>query len=178
MIEEERQCTTFISTQSVCCCAPLKIEDAEEVFEWVRDERVARYMVYTTYTDIEQVRAWLASLEQDTGTYNFGFERIADGRLIGSGDIGGNPRKGSWGFGYNFRYDCWGVGYATEAVQAMINYARVNFGARKFASSHCKPNLASGNVMKKCGLHFVGYGMFQKLDGSAQMRSMEYEGEL
>lgn len=35
---------------------PLKIADAEDVFEWVRDERVSRYMVYTTYTNIEQVR--------------------------------------------------------------------------------------------------------------------------
>lgn len=157
---------------------PLKIDDAEDVFEWVSDERVSRYMVYTTYTDIEQVRKWLAFVEQDTSTYNFGFERISDGKLIGSGDIGFNSLKGCWKFGYNFRYDCWGMGYATEAVKAMINYAYTNFGARKFASSHCEPNLASGNVMKKCGLHFVGYGEFQKLDGSIQMRSMEYEGEI
>ena len=32
---------------------PLKITDAEDVFEWVSDERVSRYMVYTTYTNIE-----------------------------------------------------------------------------------------------------------------------------
>lgn len=156
---------------------PLKIADAEEVFAWVGDERVARYMCYTTYTDIEQVREWLAFVEKDTSTYLFGFERILDGRLIGSGDIGWNPAKGCWGFGYNLRYDCWGMGYATEAVKAMMDYARANFGARKFASSHCEPNLASGNVMKKCGLHFVGYGTFQKLDGSMRTRSMEYEGE-
>ena len=47
---------------------PLKIDDAEDVFEWVSDERVSRYMVYTTYTDIEQVRKWLAFVEQDTST--------------------------------------------------------------------------------------------------------------
>ena len=90
---------------------PLKIADAEDVFEWVSDERVSRYMVYTTYTDIEQVRKWLAFVEQDTSTYNFGFERISDGKLIGSGDIGFNSLKGCWKFGYNFRYDCWGMGY-------------------------------------------------------------------
>lgn len=157
---------------------PLTVSDAEEVFEWVSDERVSRYMVYNTYTDIEQVKKWLAFVEQDMSTYNFGYERISDGKLIGSGDIGFNPEKGSWGFGYNFRYDCWGMGYATEAVKAMINYVCTNFDAHKFASSHCEPNLASGNVMKKCGLHFVGYGKFQKLDGSMQMRSMEYEGDL
>lgn len=155
---------------------PLTVDDAQDVFEWVSDERVARYMVYTTYTDIEQVKAWLTFASQDTATYNFGFERLFDGKLIGSGDIGPYRKHGGWGFGYNFRYDCWGMGYATEATKAMINYAYENFGARKFASSHCEPNLASGNVMKKCGLHFVGYGEFQKLDGSSKMRSMEYEG--
>lgn len=157
---------------------PLKVDDAEEVFEWVSDERVSKYMVYTTYTDIEQVREWLAFAEKEATTYHFGFERISDGKLIGSGDIGFDSHKGCWVFGYNFRYDCWGMGYATEAALAMIDYARTNFGAYKFASSHCEPNFASGNVMKKCGLHFVGYGKFQKLDGSVQMRSMEYEGEL
>lgn len=155
---------------------PLTAADANDVFEWVSDERVARYMVYNTYTDIEQVKEWLAFICQDTSTYNFGFERISDGKLIGSGDIGLNEKSGYWGFGYNLRYDCWGTGYATEAAEAMINYVNKNFGAKKFASSHCEPNLASGNVMKKCGLQFVGYGEFQKLDGSCKMRSMEYEG--
>ena len=45
---------------------PLKIADAEDVFEWVSDERVSRYMVYNTYTNIEQVRKWLAFVENDT----------------------------------------------------------------------------------------------------------------
>ena len=157
---------------------PLTVADAEEVFEWVSDDRVSKYMVYNTYTDIEQVRGWLSYVEKSTETYNFGFQRLSDGKLIGSGDIGLDKAKGSWGFGYNFRYDCWGMGYATEAAKAMMQYAYEHFGARKFAASHCEPNIASGNVMKKCGLHFVGYGEFQKLDGSCKMRSMEYEGEL
>lgn len=157
---------------------PLRAADAEDVFEWVSDERVSRYMVYNTYTELEQVHKWLAFVQEDPGTYYFGFERLLDGKLIGSGDIGFNAEKDAWGFGYNFRYDCWGVGYATEAVRAMMDYVYTNFNARKFASSHCEPNTASGNVMKKCGLHFVGYGTFRKLDGSMKMRSMEYEGEI
>jgi len=155
---------------------PLTLADANDVFEWVSDERVTKYMNYITYTDIEQVKEWLASVRQSTGAYNLGFERISDGKLIGSGDIRPNQEPGCWGFGCNLRYDCWRMGYATEAVEAMLNYASEHFGAKKFTSSHCEPNLASGSVMKKCGLHFVGYGEFQKLDGSCKMRSMEYEG--
>jgi len=157
---------------------PLTVADANEVFEWVSDERVSRYMVYTTYTNIEQVSEWLAFVEKDTSTYNFGFERFSDGKLIGSGDIGPARKNGYWVFGYNLRYDCWGNGYATEAAKAMIEYARNNFGATHFASSHAEPNLASGHVMQKCGLRFVGCGEFKKLDGSCKMKSMDYEGEI
>lgn len=156
---------------------PLAVADANDVFEWVSDERVSRYMVYTTYTSVEDVKKWLAFVEKDTSTYHFGFERLSDGKLIGSGDVGPGRKNGYWGFGYNLRYDCWGNGYATEAVKAMIRYARNNFGATHFVSSHAEPNAASGHVMEKCGLHFVGYGEFQKLDGSCKMKSMEYEAE-
>lgn len=158
---------------------PLTVSDAKAVFEWVSDERVSKYMVYNTYESAEQVAEWLKQVEADTEEYHFGFVRKTDGKLIGSGSIGPDAKgNGFWGFGYNFRYDCWGNGYATEAAKAMIKYAHDNFRVRKFASSHVEPNKASGRVMGKCGLHFVGYGEFQKLDGSCRMRSMEYEMEL
>ncbi len=67
---------------------PLVVADADEVFGWVSDERVSHYMVYTTYTNIEEVKEWLTFVEKDKSTYNFGFERLLDGKLIGSGDIG------------------------------------------------------------------------------------------
>lgn len=158
---------------------PLTVADAEEVYEWVSDDRVSKYMVYNTYKSVEQVIEWLKYIETVTNEYNFGFVRKADGRLIGSGSISPDAKgNGFWGFGYNFRYDCWGNGYATEATKAMMKYVYDNFGVRKFASSHVEANKASGKVMEKCGLHFVGYGEFHKLDGSCKMRSMEYEGEI
>lgn len=156
---------------------PLTVADATDMFEWTGDERVSKYMPYHTYTSVGQVEKWLAYVEQDDSTSHFGFERLSDGKLIGSGDIGINQNTGYWEFGYNFRYDCWGMGYATEAAKAMIEFARSRFGASKFAANHCEPNLASGRVIEKCGLHFVRYGEFQKFDGTGKMRSMEYESE-
>ncbi|MCM1334237.1 MAG: GNAT family N-acetyltransferase, partial [Bacteroides sp.] len=98
--------------------------------------------------------------------------------LIGSGSIGSDiNRKNFWGFGYNFRKDCWGNGYATEATKAMMKFAYENFSIAKFSSSHVERNKASGRVMEKCGLRFVKYGEFKKLDGTCKMRSMEYEGD-
>ena len=157
---------------------PLTVEDSEAVFEWVGDERVARYMCYNTYTNVEDVRKWILSMEDDTQEYLFGLELLSNGKLVGSASIGPDRKAGFWGFGYNLRFDEWGKGYATEAVKAMMMFAHDNFGITKFACSHAEPNSASGNVITKCGLHFVGYGEFEKLDGSCKMRSMEYECEL
>ena len=155
---------------------PLTLEDADAVWKWVSDERVARYMIYPTYTDKEKLIEWLQSIQKFDGEYLFGYERLSDGELIGSGSIGPDKKEGFWGFGYNIRYDCWGLGYATEAAKAMIDFAKKVFGITHFRSQHAEPNAASGHVMEKCGLHFVGYGEFKKLDGSCTMRSKVYEG--
>ncbi|MBP5654865.1 MAG: GNAT family N-acetyltransferase [Clostridiales bacterium] len=155
----------------------LTADDCDDIYKWVSDEDVTRYMVYNTYTSKEPLTGWVKSLD-DTPDYHFGFVIKDTGELIGSGSIG--PHKGDperWGLGYNLRKDRWGMGYATEAAGAMIRFARNEFGIRKFASSHVEQNKASGHVMEKCGLHFVRYGQFQKLDGTCKMRSMEYEGE-
>ena len=157
---------------------PLTVADVDAVWLWASDERVARYMVYPTYTDREKLCEWLRSVEASDDTYEFGFVRLSDGELIGSGSIGPDRKVGFWGFGYNLRHDCWGMGYATEAAKAMIDFAKTTFGITRFCSSHVEPNRASGHVMEKCGLRFVGYGEFEKLDGTCQARSMEYEGTL
>lgn len=49
---------------------PLVVADADEVFRLVSDERVSRYMVYTTYKSIRQVKEWLTFVEKDKSTYN------------------------------------------------------------------------------------------------------------
>lgn len=158
---------------------PLCDEDRDAVFQWVSDEDVAKYMVYNTYTSKEQVSQWLTFLKRVEDEYHFGFVRKEDNELIGSGSIGPDSRReGFWGFGYNFRKDCWGHGFATEAAKAMMRFANEKFGVSKFCASHAEENKASGHVMEKCGLHFVSYGQFQKLDGSCRMRSMEYEGTI
>ena len=156
---------------------PMTVADAAAVFKWAGDPLVARYMVYSTYTAVEEVEKWLKTVELQTDTYEFGFVRKQDSLLIGSGSIGPDAaREGFWGFGYNLRRDCWGKGYATEAAKAMIGFARDTFGITRFSASHVEANKASGHVMEKSGLHFVKYGQFEKLDGSCRARSMEYEG--
>ena len=42
---------------------PLTEQDAQDVFEWVSDPQVNRYMPYSLYQNIGQVKEWISSIE-------------------------------------------------------------------------------------------------------------------
>ena len=162
---------------------PLTVADAESVFVWTSDPDVNRYMSYPLHADIETTRQWLLSVEQDSEVqaalenYTFGFVRKSDGLLIGSGGIR-RQEDGTWDFGYNLRRDCWGRGYTTEAMKAIIDFARTQRGAKVFAAHHAVDNPASGRVMEKCGLTFRNGGEYSKFDGSETFPAKFYRLEL
>ena len=161
---------------------PLTVNDADAVFAWASDPKVNRYMSYPLHTDMEMTRQWLRDVEQDSEVqaakenYTFGFVRKSDSLLIGSGGIR-RQEDDTWDFGYNLRRDCWGRGYTTEAVKAIIDFARRR-GAKVFAAHHAVDNPASGQVMEKCGLTFRHYGEYSKFDGSETFRAKFYRLEL
>ena len=153
---------------------PLTINDADDVFEWTGDERVAKYMVYPCHRNIEVTREWLCSLDILENEYIWGFVRKSDGKLIGSGGIRFRTDENVWSFGYNLRYDCWGHGFATEASKRMIEYAYSENNAREFVSEHAVENTASGRVIEKCGLVFDAYSEYSKFDNSYTFKSKKY----
>lgn len=153
---------------------PLTLDDADEVFEWTSDEKVAEYMSYPCHKSIEVTKEWLSSLESLENEYTWGFVRKSDNKLIGSGGIRFRVNENAWNFGYNFRQDCWGNGYATEASKRMIEYVCSEHNAREFVSEHAVENPASGRVIEKCGLTFDGYSEYKKLDGSRTFKCKKY----
>lgn len=153
---------------------PLTVNDAESVFDWTGDERVAEYMIYPCHKNIEITEEWLKSLESLENEYTWGFFRKSDGKLIGSGGIRFRVDENVWSFGYNFRYDCWGFGYATESAKRMIEYVIKYHNAKEFVSEHAVDNPASGRVIEKCGLVFEGDSEFSKFDGSRTFKSRKY----
>ena len=58
--------------------------------------------------------------------------------------------------GYWVGKNYWNKGIATEAVKAMINYAFTELKLHSILAKHFENNLASGAVMKKCGMRYVG----------------------
>ena len=152
----------------------LTIEDADAAFEWTGDERVAKYMIYSTHESVETTREWLRTVKTTDTRFEFGFVRKNDNKLIGSGGIK-LLDDGFWEFGYNFRFDCWGMGYATEASKAMIELVRSRYGNVKLKAECADENTASAHVIEKCGLHFVGFGEYQSYDGKKTFKAKIYE---
>ncbi len=157
---------------------PLNIDDAPAVLEWESDERVNKFMSYARNDDINIAKQWLESLQNEKNEWNWGFELKETGMLIGSGSIGPDRAfEGYWGIGYNIRYDCWNKGYTTEAMRAIIDFARKELGVNKICAGHAVDNPASGRVMEKCGLKFHHYGEYSKIDGSQTYKAKFYKAE-
>ena len=143
---------------------PLTVEDAADVFEWVGDPVVNRYMPYPVYETVEQARDWIRSIRP--GQHEFGFELKETGKVIGAGSVHLNPEESAYELGYNLNRAFWGRGYATEAARAMIRWAHDVLGVHDFVASHATANAASGRVILKCGFSFVKYGQYGRYDGS------------
>ena len=142
------------------------VADASAAFVWCSDPEVNRFMAYSLYTRVEDVAAWLKTVEEG-GLYDFALVRRADGLVMGTcGIYPGESPEQPWSFGYNLRRDCWGQGYATEASRAMIDFAFRVFGVREFVASHAVANPASGRVMAHCGLVPDHLGSYSRFDGS------------
>ena len=142
------------------------VADAPAAFVWCADPEVNRFMPYSLYTRVEDVAAWLKTVEEG-GLYDFALVRRVDGLVMGTcGIYPGDAPDQPWSFGYNLRRDCWGQGYATEASRAMIDFAFRTFGVREFVASHAVANPASGHVMAHCGLVPDHLGSYSRFDGS------------
>ena len=143
---------------------PLTIEDAQDIFAWVGDPIVNRYMPYSVYHDVEQVKEYIASIQEEANEFAFCLK--GTGKVIGAGGISFVPERNAYDLGYNFNRNYWGKGYATEAAKALIRWAYDELGARDFSANHVTANTASGNVLKKCGFRFDHYGQYSRFDGS------------
>ncbi len=143
---------------------PLTAEDADDVFEWVSDPVVNRFMPYAPYENVGQVKEWISGIKAEEN--HFGFELAATGKVIGSGDVEFDSENNAYHLGYNLNRAFWGQGYATEAAKALIQWAYKNAGARDFVTCHAAANTVSKKVLQKCGFRFEKYGQYSRFDGS------------
>ena len=71
---------------------PITLDDAEACFSWNSDERVTKFMSYTTLTDISQTIDWIKSTLVDEKEWNWAFVLKEENKVIGTGGIGPSDR--------------------------------------------------------------------------------------
>ena len=125
------------------------LDDAEDCYSWNSDERVTKYMSYSTYTNISQTVDWIKSTFTAENEWNWAFVLKEENKVIGTGSIGPSAQmKGYWGIGYNLHYNYWHKGYCTEAMSAIIDFAHKELGVNKICSDHAVDNPRSGKLWK------------------------------
>lgn len=119
------------------------------------DPEVARYQSWERYT-LEDGRRFIADLAAmnpgDPGWFQFALEDRRSGSFVGDCGLfidGNDPRLAR--IGYTMARPVWGRGFATEAVEALADFAFPEFGLHRITASVDPRNVASCRVLEKAG---------------------------
>ena len=149
----------------------LGIADKEQLIDLIGDFRVSKTVsnVPHPYTD-EDAEYWLNSVN----TSEFKLNIFRNSVLIGG--IGLTPEDDDYcELGYWLGFEYWGKGYATEACNALLNYAKTNTSYNKFKANVYKGNTASSKVLEKVGFRIIGEGKVFSLSKQENIPCLNYE---
>lgn len=138
-----------------------KLSDAECMFKnWANDDRVTKYMTWTTYQNVDEVKGYISFLEEDykkSDSYYWFIELKETGEPIGAiSSVKSMPEIKCVHIGYCLGYNWWHKGIMTEAFTAVIKFLFEEVGVNRIEAEHDPNNPNSGKVMKKCGLTYEG----------------------
>ena len=134
---------------------PWEEADAEDLFEYAKDERVGPVAGWPTHTCVENSREIIRTVLSAPG--NFAVCRKEDNRAIGSvglmvgaqSNIGLPDTEGE--IGYWIGVPFWGQGLIPEAVRELIRYAFLQLGLETLWCGYFDGNEKSRRVQEKCG---------------------------
>ena len=78
------------------------------------------------------------------------------GRLCGGIGVFRPAPEHGWEVGYWVEKSCWGRGIATEALTAIVDWAREELGADQLTAGYFTDNPASSRVLEKAGFEPTG----------------------
>jgi RimJ/RimL family protein N-acetyltransferase len=147
--------TPVLETRRLVLRAP-RPEDARRVAALVNDRRIAENTARIPHPyALSDAEGWIGSANRTAGEATFVIEM--GGEIIGG--CGFDLRQAGPEIGYWIGVPFWGDGYASEAAQAVIDYA---FGGHRFDALLAGAritNPASRRVLEKCGFQWTGVGL-------------------
>ena len=135
---------------------PVRRSDARAMYEYSKDEEVARYVLWEPHRSLMDTREVIGDIKRQ---YRHGWPSsfaiaLADtDKMIGSiGFIWINAENRSAEVGYSLSRSYWNLGYMTEALKAVLEYSFDTLMLHRIEAQHDIRNPASGQVMKKAGM--------------------------
>lgn len=134
----------------------LEASDVGEAYlSWLRDPEVIRFLEvrFLPPQEIEQIRAFVESVNKSTDNLLLGIFCKGDGLHIGNVKIGPIVREHARSpIGYMIgERSSWGRGYASEAIHAAARYALGTMGLGKVSAGCYETNVGSSKALLKAG---------------------------
>jgi RimJ/RimL family protein N-acetyltransferase len=147
-----------LETKRLALRAP-RLKDAKTVAMLANDRRIAENTARIPHPyKLADAEAFI------TGANRAGSEAVflialRDGTIIGAcGIVNAEPAPE---LGYWLGVPHWGKGYATEALQAVVDYAFTDLGHAALQAGARVTNPASRRVLEKCGFQWTGVGLYR-----------------
>lgn len=152
--------TTFVLEGERVCLRPVEVGDAADMFVFVSDAEVVRFLPWQTAREVRGVEAFLDQqrVRRRAGE-SLAFSVIwkETGRVIGSTDLMQLlARDKHCELGYILARDCWGKGIMTEAASLSRDYAFRELKRQRVVAFADHENIGSRRVLEKIGLTEVG----------------------
>ena len=141
---------------------PFRESDSDDMFKnWASDPEVTKYVTWEPHTDPKNTRAlckmWEDEAREDPKSFRWVIVPKELGEAMGSIDIVGLHEDICRGeIGYCSGRGGWGKGYMTEAFKAVMEYLFTECGFESIYGRYDVRNPASGRVMEKCGMKYLG----------------------
>ena len=134
---------------------PLRESDLLTTHAYASDRATIQYMVYLPKDSLDETRTFLESVarqwESDTPEF-YEFAILCGDAHIGAISVYFEGEPDECELGWIIHRDWQGHGYATEAAEAVMQFAVETLGCRRVFACCDKRNAASARVMQKLGM--------------------------
>lgn len=138
---------------------PVKIEDAENLYELNLDPEVVRYTGDTSFKSVLESQKFIQErmIPQFEKTKMSRFMVYQEDHFLGWCGLKFHPETNEVDLGYRFARKYWGKGLATESSRACLDYGLNQLKLHRIIAKAMPENIASIKVMIKLGMKYRGY---------------------
>lgn len=134
---------------------PLSLNDLYTTHQYAGDTENIKYMVYFPSNSLEETREFIFKAVNEwkkASPQFYEFAVIVESKHIGSVSIYLDELLIEAELAWIIKKDYWGKGYATEAAQAIKDFAITELKVKKIIACCDSKNISSYHVMQKLGL--------------------------